>query len=169
MFYPKKLWCIYRMAHSYIINCVKAMNTDKELRSRIMRSVKSKNTGLEKHFRSALHRAGLRFRLHPKLPGNPDLCFPKAKLACFVDSCFWHACKEHGSMPKSNHEFWQKKLQRTQKRDELLPSLYAETSWRVIRIWEHEINCDLPSVIQRVKNLVQERVEVVSKSAICGH
>ncbi len=86
-----------------------------------------------------LWKRGLRYRLGAGLPGRPDLVFPRARVAVFVNGCFWHGCPQHATMPKNNAEFWAKKIARTRERDAAVNLALAAVGWRVIRLWEHEI------------------------------
>jgi DNA mismatch endonuclease (patch repair protein) len=100
------------------------------------------NTGLEKGVRSAVHRQGLRFRVHWPIrihdsTVRPDLVFPGQRLAVFVDGCFWHACPDHGTKPVRNVEYWTDKIQRNQNRDASVDRGLRDAGWRVLRIWEH--------------------------------
>ena len=111
---------------------------DKETRSRIMSSVGQKDTGPETLLRSALHKAGLRYRLHDRrLPGSPDLVFPRYRAVIFVHGCYWHS---HGcyksTVPKSRREFWEDKFRANLERDERNISLLRELGWRVMVVWE---------------------------------
>lgn len=96
------------------------------------------NTGPEVRLRSALHRLGLRFRLNASLPGRPDIVLPRARLAVFVDGCFWHACPAHGVIPRNNREWWTAKLSRTTARDREKDDALRALGWNVIHVWEHE-------------------------------
>src|SRR5436190_595999 len=83
-----------------------------------MSRIRGKNTKPERVLRGALHKQGLRFRLHRKdLPGSPDIVFVRQRTAVFVDGCFWHGCPQHGVEPKSNGEFWRKKIKANCERD----------------------------------------------------
>lgn len=105
-----------------------------------MASVHSKDTRPEIDFRKYLWSKGIRnYRKHPKLPGRPDLVFPKAKLVVFIDGCFWHGCPKHLRMPKSNVEYWQSKIQGNIERDKAVTKRLRTTGYQVLRIWEHEI------------------------------
>src|ERR1043166_2278956 len=86
-------------------------------KSEQMARVRNKNTAPETMLRKALWSHGLRYRLRPKLPGTPDLAFPGAKVAVFVDGCFWHGCQVHYTKPVRNAEFWNKKLEVNLARD----------------------------------------------------
>ena len=93
---------------------------DHKIRSRIMASVKSKNTTPELAVRKLAHRLGYRFRLHRRdLPGTPDLVFPKYQTVVQVNGCFWHGHKgcRNSVAPKSNSEFWKEKIEGNQARD----------------------------------------------------
>lgn len=95
--------------------------------------------------RSALFADGLRYRVdYPiRAAGWPrsiraDIVFPGAKIAVFVDGCFWHGCREHGTQPSRNSHYWDAKLARNRERDHRNNLMLAEAGWTVIRIWEHE-------------------------------
>lgn len=110
------------------------------VRSRIMSSVRAKNTKPELRVRSMAHALGYRFRLHrADLPGKPDLVFPSRKSVIFVHGCFWHghACKRE-KMPKSNVDFWNEKIFNNQSRDEKVQASLATLGWRSLVIWECE-------------------------------
>lgn len=111
---------------------------DRQTRSRIMASVGQKNTGAETLLRSALHKAGFRFRLHvPDLPGRPDIVLPKYKTAIFVHGCYWHS---HGcyksTKPKTRRAFWNAKFCANQERDARNLKQLREAGWRVLTVWE---------------------------------
>jgi DNA (cytosine-5)-methyltransferase 1 len=121
-----------------------------ELRSRIMRSVPARNTSVEVELRKLLWAAGLRgYRLHDdRVPGHPDVVFPAARIAVFVDGCFWHGCEKCYREPKTNKQYWQMKVQRNRDRDERVTAACKKEGWRVVRAWEHEIKRS-PSIITR--------------------
>lgn len=79
------------------------------------------------------------WRRHVAIEGTPDFAFPKARLAVFVDGCFWHACKHHCRIPKRNKVYWQRKFLRNKRRDKLVRKGLKENGWNVVRIWEHEL------------------------------
>ena len=79
------------------------------------------------------------WRRHRAIFGNPDFIFPHAKLAVFVDGCFWHACPKHGTQPASNRAFWKRKLTRNKSRDRLVNRTLRARGWSVLRIWQHEL------------------------------
>lgn len=67
-----------------------------------------------------------------------DIVFTKARIAVFVDGCFWHSCPQHASSPKANSDWWQDKLARTIQRDRYTERALVEAGWLVLRVWEHE-------------------------------
>ncbi len=113
-----------------------------EQRSRIMRAVKSADTGPELTVRRLAHRLGFRFRLHRKdLPGKPDLVFPGRGKAIFVHGCFWHGhdCARGAREPKHNRDYWTGKIARNRQRDNTSLRELKKLGWKVLVIWECEI------------------------------
>jgi len=110
---------------------------DKATRSRMMSGIRGKNTKPELIVRSFLHRAGLRFRLHARLPGKPDLVFPKYRTVVFVHGCFWHRHKgcRFATTPASNAAFWQEKFVANVSRDAVVKKALRKLGWRVRVIW----------------------------------
>ena len=106
-----------------------------------MRTIKSRDSKIEKAVRSMLHRAGFRFRLHRKdLPGNPDLVFPGRKKVVFVHGCFWHqhpdpSCRI-SHRPSSNTKYWHPKFERTVARDARNINTLLEQGWDSLVLWE---------------------------------
>lgn len=94
---------------------------------------------------------GLRYRVHdspiPGLRRQADIVFKSARVAVFVDGCFWHGCPIHGTRPKSNAEQWSAKIEGNIRRDRQTDVAYAAAGWRVVRIWEHE---QLPDAVSSV-------------------
>jgi DNA mismatch endonuclease (patch repair protein) len=76
---------------------------------------------------------------HSPLAVRPDFVFRQARLALFVDGCFWHGCPKHGTQPKGNRAFWKNKFSRNKARDILVTKTLRRSGWRVLRIWEHEL------------------------------
>ena len=113
---------------------------DAATRARLRRQ-RRRDTKPELALRSALHRRGFRFRVDRPLPGTRrrvDITFVRARIAVFVDGCFWHRCPEHGTIPKNNREWWSTKLAGNVARDRATDDALAEQGWTVIRVWEHE-------------------------------
>ena len=76
---------------------------------------------------------------HPSFAVRPDFVFRQARLALFVDGCFWHGCPKHATKPKNNRAFWHRKLSMNKARDRLVNRTLRRGGWRVLRIWEHEL------------------------------
>ena len=111
-----------------------------EKRSDIMSKVKNKDSKLEVKFRKVLWAEGFRYRKNStKYFGKPDLVYSKYSTVIFIDSCFWHGCPEHGQIPKTRKEFWEKKIKRNKERDLEVTRHYQDMEWVVIRIWEHDL------------------------------
>src|SRR6266540_1272583 len=119
---------------------------------RSMSSNRPRDTQLELDFRSALHRAGLRFRKNVRpisgLRCEPDVVFPSALLAVFIDGCWWHGCPKHGMLPMAHREWWANNLQKTKARDVANTEALESEGWKVLRIWEHE---PIPLAVQEVQ------------------
>ncbi len=97
------------------------------------------STGPEVRLRRALHAAGLRFRTQDRsLPGTPDIVFSRARLAVFLDGCYWHGCAEHGVLPKNNREWWREKLAANRERDRRKDAALIDLGWTPLHLWEHE-------------------------------
>jgi DNA mismatch endonuclease (patch repair protein) len=123
-----------------------------------MSKQKSRNTDVEMALRRSLHAAGLRYRVHrrplKKVRREADVLFGPAKVAVFVDGCFWHGCPEHATWPKSNAEFWRTKIEGNRRRDRNTDELLATAGWLAVRVWEHE---DPIEAAARVRRLVMAR------------
>jgi DNA mismatch endonuclease, patch repair protein len=107
-----------------------------------MRSNKGRDTRPELALRRAVHALGLRYRVSVRplkaVRRTADLVFTRAKVAVFLDGCFWHGCPEHHTKAATNADFWAEKVHRTRERDRETDRLLTEAGWKVIRIWEHE-------------------------------
>jgi len=120
-----------------------ADHLNKSARSENMRRIRSKNTKPELEVRSFLQKNGYRFRLHKKdLPGKPDIVLAKYKTVIFVHGCFWHQHKncKRATTPSSNKNYWLPKLKRNQERFIEVKKALVNLKWRVIVMWECDIN-----------------------------
>ena len=131
-----------------------------DTRSRIMRAVPQKNTAPELKLRKALHRMGLRYRLHVKsLPGSPDIVFPKTSVAVFVHGCFWHrhiGCRLT-TTPNSRSDFWQTKFDANIERDRRKEDQLRQLGWRCVVIWQCDIEQHLPRAVRNVRRALVSR------------
>jgi DNA mismatch endonuclease, patch repair protein len=121
-------------------------------RSEQMARIRSGNTRPEVTLRKALWREGLRYRIGARTPvGRPDLLFARWRVAVFVDGCFWHGCPKHYAAPRTQREFWAKKLDRNVERDRLQTVELERIGWTVVRVWECSILKDLLSVVRAIQ------------------
>jgi DNA mismatch endonuclease (patch repair protein) len=109
-----------------------------EVRSRMMSGIRGKNTKPELLVRQGLHAEGFRYRIHDaRLPGKPDLVFPKYRAAVFVHGCFWHGHDCHlFRLPTTRPEFWEAKIRGNVERDHRAVEGLRESGWRVGTVWE---------------------------------
>ncbi|EGW52907.1 very short patch repair endonuclease [Candidatus Endoriftia persephonae] len=132
------------------------MQETAEQRSRIMRCVKSKDTKPELVVRKISHSLGYRHRLYRKdLPGKPDLVYPSRKKIIFVHGCFWHGhkCKRGDRLPKSNREYWVKKIKSNMERDKLHIEELNNQGWSVLIVWECEVK-NLQVLTQKIAEFI---------------
>jgi DNA mismatch endonuclease (patch repair protein) len=123
-------------------------------RSRAMAAVKGKgNKTTERRLRLAMVRAGIRgWTLHySDIPGRPDFFFRGARIAVFVDGCFWHGCQTCGHIPKKNNAFWLKKIERNRDRDRDVTRTLLSQGISVMRFWEHSLQEDLGGCLAALK------------------
>lgn len=119
-----------------------------------MRAIKSQSK-LENKVSKALWNKGFRFRKNAKMFGRPDISIKKYKIVIFIDSCFWHSCPIHRNMPKSNQDYWTKKLARNVSRDQEVNQYYLENGWKLMRIWEHELKQDFEATIDSIAEFIK--------------
>lgn len=118
-----------------------------------MSRIKGRNTGPELVLRKLVFRAGHRYRIHAKIEGKPDIVFPGRKLAVFINGCFWHrhkGCKDF-VWPKTNAEFWKKKIESNVRRDREVYEKLKRNGWKVIVVWECRINRNPEEALEYVK------------------
>ena len=122
-----------------------ADNHTKEIRSKNMSHIRSKNTKPEEIVRKYLFSRGLRYRKNDKrYPGCPDIVLPRYKTCVFVNGCFWHQhpnCK-YAVLPSSNKDYWIPKLQKNKQRDIQNEAALKDEGWRVITVWECELKVE---------------------------
>jgi DNA mismatch endonuclease (patch repair protein) len=107
---------------------------------RRMQATRRRDTPGELALRRALFSLGLRYRIEVTLPGTrrrADIVFSRAKLAVFVDGCFWHGCPVHGTWPKTNADWWRAKIEANRRRDRDTDRRLKREGWTVLRFWEH--------------------------------
>ncbi len=121
----------------------------KQKRSWIMSRIRGKDTKIEKLLQSEMKKAGIKFKTHPKISGNPDFLV-REKIVVFVDGCFWHGCPKHYRPPKSNGKFWLPKINKNMERDRKVTRQLRKTGYIVVRLWEHNLEDDIRFCIGRI-------------------
>lgn len=120
-----------------------------------MRSNKGRDTKPEKALRSAAHALGLRYRVSVRplkdIRRTADLVFTRAKVAVFLDGCFWHGCPDHHTVAATNAEFWSEKVTTNRARDRDTDRRLVDAGWTVVRVWEHE---DPSRAAERIRDVV---------------
>jgi DNA mismatch endonuclease (patch repair protein) len=105
--------------------------------------------------RRAIHRCGLRYALHAKdLPGRPDIVFRTARVAVFVDGCFWHGCPRHAVLPRNNRAWWKRKITANRMRDKRNDRALRALEWLPMHVWEH---ADMNAAAARIAGAVRHR------------
>ena len=139
-----------------------ADNLTPEQRSYCMSRVKGRDTGPERRLRSELHKRGLRFRKHvPSLPGKPDIVFPGVELAVFIDGDFWHGYRFPAWEAKLP-AFWREKIRGNRERDRRNFQKLRRMGWRVIRLWQHNIERDLEGCIALITEAARPDVPILA-------
>ena len=130
-------------------------------RSEVMSRIRAKgNRSTELRAVTLFRSAALSgWRRSSKLFGKPDFVFPAAKVAVFVDGCFWHGCPKHCRLPKGNAEFWESKINRNRARDRAVSRTLTVKGWKVIRIWEHSLRKPVPAnrTVTRIRKAIWNR------------
>lgn len=109
-------------------------------RSYCISQIHGENTQPELLLREAISKAGIRgYRLHYRLPGKPDIVFPKRKIAIFIDGCFWHKCPKCFPMLSTTKRYWVRKISNNVKRDKTVSKQLRDKGWKVVRLWEHDV------------------------------
>ncbi len=96
---------------------------------------------------------------HPKdIPGKPDFYFESARLAVFVDGCFWHGCAKCGHIPKTNQTFWAAKIDGNRKRHRKVKRLLSAQGIDSLRFWEHQLQEDVHRCVAKIFNRLHEQL-----------
>jgi DNA mismatch endonuclease (patch repair protein) len=131
-----------------------------------MQATRQRDTPAEVALRSALHRLGLRFRVQRRpvtgLKRRADVVFAPARVAVFVDGCFWHGCPEHATWPKTNAAWWREKIEGNRRRDADTDARLAAAGWSSVRVWAHEKPTE---AAERVAAIVRARREAADQDA----
>ena len=135
----------------------------KKQRSKIMSSIRGKNTKIEKLIQEGLKNEGLKFEMHAKLPGTPDFAFPDQRLIVFCHGDFWHG-KNYDTMEKKLNKYWQNKILTNMKRDARVARRLRKLGWSIMVIKGSAINANVEKCIERIKRrLRNKRIEKCSE------
>lgn len=136
---------------------------------RRMQATAQRDTPAELRIRWLLHACGLRYSVDAKpLPASrrrADVVFRRAKVAVFVDGCFWHGCPSHVTWPRANANFWREKIAANRRRDEDTNRRLKAAGWLVIRAWEHDLPDEAAAAIARA---VRRRLASIAASRDAG-
>lgn len=128
-----------------------------------MKSNRRRDTGPELAVRRLLHAQGLRYRVDTPLEFDrrrrADIVFSRARLAIFIDGCFWHGCNQHYTVPATNAEFWAEKRVKNRTRDSETNERLEATGWTVLRFWEHESPAAIAADITHTYRILHARVQ----------
>jgi len=126
-------------------------NLSREKRSKVMSSIKGKNTNPEITIRKLLWKKGIRYRIHNKsIYGTPDISIKTDRIAVFIDGCFWHGCRRCYKEPATNTAFWREKIHNNKKRRLKVRKVLKKQGWYMQEFWEHQINSSPQSVIDSI-------------------
>jgi DNA mismatch endonuclease (patch repair protein) len=125
----------------------------KRKRSEVMARIRGHgNKGTEVALAKLLRAAGITgWRRNQTVLGKPDFVFRSQYVAVFVDGCFWHGCPKHSNMTVNNRAFWKKKLTANRNRDKFVTHALRRLGWRVVRIWEHDLNKRPEKCVERIR------------------
>jgi DNA mismatch endonuclease (patch repair protein) len=130
---------------------------------KVMQGNRGRDTVAELAIRRLVHARGLRYRVSARPEGDlrrtADLLFTRARVAVFIDGCYWHGCSEHFNLPVTNVDYWETKVGRNRSRDIETTAVLEERGWLVLRFWEHEVPTDVADVIETAVN--ERRVRVI--------
>ncbi|MEU9738471.1 very short patch repair endonuclease [Micromonospora chersina] len=136
-----------------------------EVRARMQRQ-RRRDTQPEMAVRRALHKRGIRFRVHavlePDLRTRGDIVWRGRRLVVFIDSCYWHGCPVHGTAPKANAEWWRAKLETNRLRDARVEQTLGKRGWAVLRFWEHE---EAEQVVARICEALENATSRATQAA----
>lgn len=127
----------------------------KKKRTEIMRAIRGRGSRMEVALQRELRRRGFSYKKNfSRLPGKPDIAFPRENLVVFLDSCFWHGCQKHCRFPASNRNYWLNKIERNKQRDKEVNKKCKSMGLRIRRFWEHEVKEDVNKVVSRIARVL---------------
>ncbi|MCH7574281.1 MAG: very short patch repair endonuclease [Candidatus Marinimicrobia bacterium] len=130
-------------------------NLTVEQRRKNMRNIRSKNTQPERIVFQELRKRDLYFTKHvANVPGKPDIVFKRKKVAIFIDSDFWHGNPSRFQMPRTNTDYWEKKISSNKKRDRRVTSELVGRGWLVVRLWEYEVRHNIDECMRTIEKAI---------------
>src|SRR5690349_21757646 len=115
-------------------------NLSRKKRSKVMASIRGKNTRPELSIRKILWKKGKRYRIHDRTVfGTPDISNKSKKVAIFIDGCFWHGCQKCYKAPRTNAQYWENKIDNNKKRRGIVTKYLRSDKWIVMEFWEHQV------------------------------
>lgn len=131
-------------------------NLTKSQRRKNMQNIRSAGTLPETLIMRALRRKKIYFAENVKsLTGKPDIVFRRKKIVVFIDSDFWHVHPKRFIMPQSNKRYWREKIRRNKERDKEVNARLKKEGWKVIRIWEHDVKCNIDKCITKILKIIR--------------
>ncbi|MCH9728201.1 MAG: very short patch repair endonuclease [Actinomycetia bacterium] len=119
---------------------------------RSMQANRSRDTRPELAVRKLVHAMKLRYRVNARPLANlrrtADLVFTRARVAVFIDGCFWHGCPDHHRQPKNNADYWISKIQRNRARDNDTDTALTLAGWTVLRFWAHQTPDEIAEAVR---------------------
>lgn len=126
-------------------------NLTKEQRHKNMQNIRSKDTLPERIVMSALRKRKIYFAANvSRIIGKPDIVFRRKKIAVFIDSDFWHGHPKRCIMPKTNQDYWRRKIEGNKKRDKVVNTELRKSGWKVIRLWEYDIKHNFDKSFRKI-------------------
>lgn len=143
---------------SWIFQFPKMDNLTKEQRRKNMQHIRSTGTLPERAIMEALKKRRIYFAAHvSKIIGKPDIVFRRKKVVVFIDSDFWHGHSKRFIMPKTNANYWKKKIEDNRKRDKLVNTELKNNGWIVVRLWEYDIKHSFEKSFQKILNAIGKK------------
>ena len=125
--------------------------TDEATRNKMLGN-RSRDTKPELRVRSLVHKRGMRYRVNqrplPRVRRTADIVFRRARVAVYIDGCFWHGCDQHYKEPKTNTPYWRDKIDGNRRRDRETDELLEAEGWLVLRFWEHEDPAEVAETVE---------------------
>jgi len=130
-------------------------------RSKLMGKIRGRDTKIERALYDQLTKMGLEYQVRD-IEGKPDYAHREAKVAVFIDGCFFHVCPEHCSIPKTNTGFWLKKFIRNSNRDLLVNAKLMASGWKVVRVWGHTVKKEPERALEIIGTIIKARMLIIN-------